>query len=65
MQTLELKHLGLYQLTKEQSLNINGGAELSFPKWLKRLTPYGLACYVVENWADIKKGLNDGWKFDK
>ncbi|WP_157760643.1 hypothetical protein [Chitinophaga caeni] len=52
---------GLLPLTIAEMKNTSGG---KFPSILKRLTFAALVTWTIENWTDIKKGVNDGWDAD-
>ena len=54
METLCMNN-DIQELNIESMIEINGGVQLG------KLTPAGIALWIVSNWADVKKGLIDGW----
>ena len=56
---------GVIELNAGEMVNVNGGETVALPKWLKALSPAGVALYIIENWPDVKKGLQEGWNADK
>jgi len=58
---MTLKGMNLKTLDVQDMYTINGGGVFDVTPWLKKLTPAAVAIYIIENWADIKKGLSDGW----
>ena len=65
MKPIELKKFGLYELSDSALLEINGGSTppttSSFGK-LFRGAFWGYAAQqVIDHWAEIKKGLKEGW----
>jgi len=45
----------IQELNFESMMEINGGSILD------KLTPVGIALWIVSNWADVKQGITDGW----
>ena len=56
---------GVIELNAAEMMHLNGGETAALPKWLKSLTPLGIAAFLADNWPDIKKGLSEGWNADK
>lgn len=61
MNPIELKKFGLNDLSDNDLLEINGGATSSLSKFFRGLSWGYLAKEVVDHWAEIKKGLKEGW----
>jgi hypothetical protein len=55
-QTLELKSMGLSQLTETESNETNGGL-----LWIPAALAIGLFISAVNNFGDIRQGIVDGW----
>lgn len=62
MKKLELNKMGLIPLGDLEIQEIDGG---NWGKWFKRITWIGIGNEVIDHWDEIKKGLKDGWNFDK
>ncbi|HCT29772.1 MAG TPA: hypothetical protein DIW31_03335 [Bacteroidales bacterium] len=43
------------ELEKNELMQVEGGSIL------EKLTGVGIAFWVMDNWADVKKGIYDGW----
>ena len=65
MKPIELKKFGLYELSDSALLEINGGSTppttSSFGRFFRGLSWGFLAKEVIDHWAEIKKGLKEGW----
>jgi hypothetical protein len=51
--------LNVQELNLKELDEFNGGG--LFSDLAKKLTPIAIGIYIIENWADIKSGLSDGW----
>lgn len=63
MKTMELNKMGLAPIDCFEMSNTNGGGVLK--SLLKRFSWYAAANEIIEHWEEIKRGLKDGWNFDK
>ena len=63
MKQIELKKYGLMELNSKECHEIDGGGSLT--KWLKGFSWAYVAHEVADHWAEIKKGLSDGWNIDQ
>ncbi len=65
MKPIELKKFGLVELSDAALLEINGGAVAPTKapgiKWYKGAFWVYAAQQVIDHWAEIKKGLKEGW----
>lgn len=65
MKPIELKKFGLVELSDSALLEINGGANAPTKSPFRKLFRgafWGyLANEVIDHWAEIKKGLKEGW----
>ena len=62
MKQLELNKMGLDPIGDLDLIEITGG---NWTKWLKKITWIGVGKEIIDHWDEIKKGLKDGWNFDK
>lgn len=62
MSTFELTKMGLMPIENLDMRDVNGG---SWGKWFKRISLAGIGKEIIDHWDEIKKGLHDGWNFDK
>ncbi len=53
---IELKSMGLSQLTEKESKETNGGVW-----WIPAALLVGLVVSAVNNFGDIREGIVDGW----
>ena len=63
IQSMNMEHAGFTELAMQDLQETNGG--LTIPSWLKGTGILTAVAILNENWDDIKKGLKDGWNFDK
>lgn len=61
MKPIELNKYGLKELCENDFREINGGAKSALSKFFRGLTWGYLAKDVIDHWAEIKKGLKEGW----
>lgn len=65
-QEMELTQFGVSELSPAGLSGIHGGSLL--PNWLsavaKKFTPVAIGAYIIDNWADVKKGFSEGWNFE-
>jgi hypothetical protein len=62
MENKILKDLDLCVLQVHDSNVITGGSLIDYGgAILKKLTPAAFAIWVIDNWEDVKKGIDDGW----
>jgi len=68
MKPIELKKFGLNELSDTDLLEINGGATPAPKSALGKLFRgafWGYAAQqVIDHWAEIKKGLKEGWDIE-
>jgi hypothetical protein len=46
---------------KEEELLEFAGGGIPMPRWAKKIVPYAIGVYLIENWPDFKKGWSEGW----
>jgi|JI8StandDraft_2_1071088.scaffolds.fasta_scaffold483397_1 hypothetical protein len=56
---------GCKQVEQKALWNIQAGEGLPLPGLWKSIIKVVPIVWVEENWAELKKGLSDGWSFDK
>lgn len=52
--------MGLSEMEQTEKQETFGGGEI--PKWVRGLSPIGIAIWAMDNWTDIKKGISDASK---
>lgn len=63
MKKIALQQMGLVPMEMAEMQSITGGGK--FSRWFKRFGIAGIINEIINNWDDIKRGLHDGWNFDK
>ncbi|MCX6238540.1 MAG: class IIb bacteriocin, lactobin A/cerein 7B family [Bacteroidia bacterium] len=48
------------ELQKNELMEVNGGYT-RIPSWVKGSLWVAIGFYIIDNWADIKSGIIDGW----
>lgn len=62
MKQLELNKMGLTPMNEFDLIEITGGNWLDL---FKKITWVGIGSEIINHWDEIKKGLKEGWNFDK
>lgn len=60
---METKKFNVEELSLTEIIDVNGGEILypKLPKWVKGGVWGFVIGVIVDNWADIKSGIIDGW----
>ena len=62
MKKLELHKMGLTTITDLEMNEVNGG---NWSVWFRRITLVGIGKEIIDHWDEVKRGLKNGWNFDK